>query len=138
MDVPEDNEPPLKIKVEGAGTCAVNGEYERDGFYNDFYKYRMQGVYQSEPCVFSNYHFFSDGYIGIMGPDVEGFNTDKDFYECARSDEHHFPPSTEWETFRLGEEAAPRLFYFASSIVKRASDPCWGVPRSQMNRCRTE
>jgi hypothetical protein len=41
MDVPEDNEPPLRIKVEGAGTYAIDGEYERDGFHDDFYKYRM-------------------------------------------------------------------------------------------------
>jgi hypothetical protein len=90
------------------------------------------------PVFLNIYRLSSEWYIGILGPDVEGINTDKDFYVCDRSHEHNFPPFTEWETHALGEETAPRLFYFASNLVKRASDPCWGVPQSQMSRRRTE
>ncbi|CAB9518002.1 expressed unknown protein [Seminavis robusta] len=105
---------PTAIKLEGAGSEAVNGVYTWYGSFEGKSKYSKEGVYKGNPCVF--WLFSSDlfWYVSIPDESLPGSTADMDFYLSARAHQENeeFPaPTTEWEIGDHGTEPAPKLKY---------------------------
>ena len=107
---------PSQIVVEGAGQPAVNGVYNRDGYFEQACKYSMPGKYKGDACLFSLFQCNVSNntkhwYISIVPRNSQpGTSTDIDFYSAPVLDScQEYPPSGTWTKSNEGLDPPPKL-----------------------------
>jgi BTB/POZ domain len=114
-DLPPDDEPPAKIKVEGAGSIVVNGIYKKDLLLDNGYcTYSMHGTCKNDrPCLFSIWYDRESSWT--LSSDLLEFPQmphGGDFYDCKdATGKNNVPPCEGWEIFCSGVMPPPKLLY---------------------------
>ena len=113
---------PSEIIVEGAGQPAVNGVYQRDGYFESACKYSMHGKYKNEACIFSLFQCNVSNntkhwYISIVPRNSQpGTSTDIDFYSAPVIDNcREYPPAGTWTKSNEGRDPPPKLMFKEST-----------------------
>ncbi|CAB9510610.1 expressed unknown protein [Seminavis robusta] len=101
---------PVAVKVQGAGTEAVNGVYTRDGTRMDKPKYTMQSSYDGNQCVFWLFNGGLNWYIDIHTEANSHLDDHIEFYK-NRHENGDFPPCTGWDLQKDGKGAAPKFLF---------------------------
>jgi hypothetical protein len=112
---PPNNEPPAKVKVEGAGKDAVNGVYKEDRVVG---VYTKQGMYEGIPCNFIIYEADNIWYISVSKWEHEEI----DIYKFRKSEVHVLPPCKGWELEEFGDDPPPVLLSWVPNHNNQALD----------------
>ena len=131
----------LQITIQGSGTPAVDGVYNRGELVSNAWRFAKRGRWNDKDCTFYilQWPLKMDTrywYICIV-PDGQdpGSMSDLDFYKASvQGDCLRIPPKTGWKTAKDGKDPSPELFFAVSSWK---SCKCWRAKWSTASMTET-
>jgi len=122
------NEGPYQISIVGAGTSAVSGVYNQDGYFEGACRYVMDGSWNENDYKF---HIFQCNvsnntkhwYISIVPYGGNpGTSSDIDFYTAPMTDECRLiPPTKGWVKSQEGHDPPPKLSFIDKPVEPNES-----------------